>query len=352
MKPFLICLSIVFISLSSFAGGEVRNGGGGWMSDGQYMTFYSAKIPAQKRPLEVSEIPGLDYLTKKILALQTSEEVKNQILSTIFPIGDRSYHSTNASQFDDKLKKELRRKYAQLMNVPVENVVIFATTDPVSRETILLPEFYQLKESEQAAILFHESLWILNPLLEYAQVVSAEEAAQAFFENPLVGQNVYAFYYQLSRLLKDSTLPLMAALQFDKSSGVFQSVTDFEKTYISLNTVFDDSFLTCLTNTATVEGLDFPRTTDLKNCAQVLFNSSLSLSMKHPSSLFYKALMNYLKAGGYISLTTPNPRSVWENIQNSSLEITPTQRKILNQNVMTLNITTKNYEPLGQLNFY
>ncbi|MFM6930465.1 MAG: hypothetical protein ACKOX6_18525 [Bdellovibrio sp.] len=352
MKLLLTCLSLVFFSTSGFAGGEVRNGGGGWTSDGQYMTFYSAKIPAQRSPLEVSGVPGLNYLIQKILTLQTSENVKNQLLTAIFPTEDRSYHSTNASQFDEKLKQELRQKYAQLMNIPVENVVLFATTDPESRETILLPEFYQLKETEQAAILFHEALWVLNPLLKYADVVAAESAAQAFFEQPLVGQNVYAFYSQLSRLLKDATLPLAVALHLDTTSGVFPSFTEFEKNYINLNVIFDDSFLTCLIETATVEGLDFPKTTPLKDCAQILLSSTIQLSMRYPSSFFLKALVSYTKAGGYVALTTPYITSKWNLFRDHSLAVAPKDSTILSQKVLTFDVANKSNVPTAQLNFY
>lgn len=352
MKILLVCLSLIFLSLSSLAGGEVRNGGGGWTSDGQYMTFYSAKIPAQRRPLEISEIPGLNYLIQKVLSLQISEGAKNQILTAIFPTEDRSYHTTNASQFDEKLKQELRQKYAQLMNIPVEKVVIFATTDPEHQETILLPEFYHLRESEQAAILFHEALWILNPLLEYADVVAVESAAQAFFEQPLVGQNVYAFYSQLSRLLKNGIVPLTAALQFDQTSGVFNSSTDFDRTYISLNTLFDDASLQCLIETATVVGLEFPRTADLKNCAQIILSNAIGSSMRYPSSLFYKSLVLYLKDGGYISLNSINITSAWRLAQGSNLNISPKESTILNQNVLTFIIVNDKNDTIGQLNFY
>lgn len=299
MKSFLALLPLLLVSMSSLAGIEVRNGGGGWVSDGQYMTFYSAKIPVQRKPLEASKIPGMNYLVKKMLGLKTVEGVKTQILKTIFPVSDRPYYAVDATQFNESLKKDLRSKYAHLMHISEENVAVFATTDPVSHETFLLPEFYKLREPEQAAILFHESLWVLDPNLDYTKIVAAEEAAQAYFESDTESEHVHAFYYQLSLLLFDRTVPLNAALQFDRDHHILPLQPNTKN--LSLKNVFGVDFITCIANSEDYNNRNPIMPESQGPCAQMLFNKVITLSMKNPSSVFYKALLDFLKQGGLIS---------------------------------------------------
>ena len=97
MKFLMMILPLMFVSASGLAGIDVRNGGGGWTNDGQYMTFYSAKIPVKKKPLANAQIPGLDLLLKKVFALKVTESVRTEILKTIVPVSDRSYYAVDAT---------------------------------------------------------------------------------------------------------------------------------------------------------------------------------------------------------------------------------------------------------------
>lgn len=298
MKSLLLILPLLFVSISSFAGIEVRNGGGGWTSDGQYMTFYSAKIPAQKKPLNSSEIPGLNYLVKKIFTLKITESLRTDILKSIFPVSNRNYYKTNASEFDEDLQKDLKKKYAAIMGMSQENIAIFATTNPASNETILLPDFYQLSESEQAAILFHESLWILSPRLNYAHIISAEQAAQAYFENDRIAENIQTFYYILSLLMDDPTIPLIASLHFDKEHNLFPSKVDGT---VPLESLFGREFIQCLA-TSNNRAYELPTISGGQRiCSQQLFAAVVKSSMKYPSSIFFKSLLDYLKSEGSIT---------------------------------------------------
>lgn len=84
-----------------------------------------------------------------------------------------------------------------------------------------LPDFYKLTKIEQASILFHESLWILRNELNYGQVISMEQYAQAYFESNNSPENFYRFYSQLSFLLDDATVGFLATLRFDQKQKIF-----------------------------------------------------------------------------------------------------------------------------------
>lgn len=347
MKSLITILSLLCISISSLAGIEVRNGGGGWTSDGQYMTFYSAKIPAQRKPLDPSQVPGLNYLVAKVFSLKITEAVRAEILKSIFPVSNRSYYTTNSSQFDENSKKDLRKKYAGIMGINEENIAVFATTNPMHNETILLPDFYKLTESEQAAILFHESLWILNPLLNYVNIITAEQAAQAYFENANVGENVHAFYYQLSLLMEDRTIPLIAALQFDRNQGFFPS--NINKNSSPLESVFGREFLKCLADSENLS-YQIPLIPSFQTaCSQMLFTSTIKYSMKYPSSIFYKSLLDYLKSGGNISYSPEAPFRISDfSSQKVFLNLTPKEGEVSG---LSFTVVNSYDEVLGRLTF-
>lgn len=340
-------LPLFFLSISCLAGIEVRNGGGGWTNDGQYMTFYSAKIPVQKKALDPSQIPGLNYLVNKMFSLEITEQARTEILKAIFPVSNRSYYSANASQFDENLKEDLRRKYAEIMGMREQNIAIFATTNPSSSETVLLPDFYKLKESEQAAILFHESLWLLNPNLNYSSILAAEEAAQAYFENEQDGEKIHAFYYQLSLLMNDRTIPLGAALQFDKNRHLFPSALTANT--VSLEAVFGTDFLKCMADSENAYYLVQRSNTTQRPCSEILFNTIIKFSMKCPTSVFYKSLLDYLKRGGDISFFADTPYRLDDfPIKGGAFEVVPKVGYISGISFMVLD---NNNNSLGYLNF-
>ncbi|MFM6930468.1 MAG: hypothetical protein ACKOX6_18540 [Bdellovibrio sp.] len=346
MKSLAMVLTFLFASLSCFAGIEVRNGGGGWTNEGQYMTFYSAKIPVQKKALTPEEIPGLSYLVSKMFSLKTTERIKTQILKTIFPVTDRSYYTTNAEKFDERLKKDLCNKYADIMGVSQDNIAIFATTNPASSETVLLPDFYKLRESEQAAILFHESLWILSPRLNYINILAAEEAAQAYFENAALPENVYAFYYQLSLLMDDRSIPLSASLDFDKEQNIFPS--KLAKT-APLEALLGRDFLNCLAESDS-QTYRLPTLSAAQRvCSENLFSPVVKSSMKKPSSVFYKSLLDFLKREGDIAFI-PEQSHRLSDLANPNLflNIVPKESETLG---LSFTVVNSYNEIVGYLTF-
>ncbi|NUN06174.1 MAG: hypothetical protein HUU57_10475 [Bdellovibrio sp.] len=297
MKKLITFIITFILTGQVWAAREVQNGGGGWMSDGEYKTFYSAEIPVTRKPLEINEIPGLSFLLKKVVDLHISENHRAKLLDKILPTSKRIYYRVNADRLDAEKYQELISKYSAVMGVAKENLTIFATTDAKSAETFLLPDFYKLTELELAVVLLHESAWMLDPLLDYQGVVTFEQATQAFFEDGTTAQNVHSFYRQLSLLLKDPRVALLPTLQFDIDAGVLPA-------RLVLKDVFGESYLTCLASPV-LDAMDMLYHS--QNCARTLQSQILKLSLKHPSSLFFAALLNYLNTGHSILLQKQKP---------------------------------------------
>lgn len=280
MKSLFLVLFFMTISSLGFASREVQNGGGGWVSNDQYMTFYSAKIPVRRQSISYEKIPGLSFLLNKVNGLVISPSDKARLTKLFLTIGKRKYYSVDEGKFDKEFRQELIEKYSKLMGIPADNVTLFAVTDRSSWETFLLPEFYKLKEVEQAAILFHESLWLLREELTYSEVVWTETVAQAYFQEPQSAERFYDFHLQLSTLLGDIRSVLYGALVRDTQVGAFQG-----RENIRVSDLFPDLIKLCGTTT----------------CNQVDISHVIELGMKYPQSVFLKLLIQLLDEGRQVS---------------------------------------------------
>lgn len=118
-----------------------------------------------------------------------------------YPSPKRKYFRAKDGAEFAKVKEKLIIEYSEVTHIPPEHLVLFAITDPVTSATLLLPEFYHLSEVEQAAILFHESLWAGGYDLNYESVIIAEQAAQAYFVNPKDKEIYYRFFSTLNNIL-------------------------------------------------------------------------------------------------------------------------------------------------------
>lgn len=184
------------------AGWEVGNGAGG-INDSKvgYMTFYSANVPVEIFPEEAPAIPGLQFLAQKIAKMPLPTSCTALMYLNTYPSPKRRYFRAKDGEEFDKAKKKLIRQYSAITHIPSEHLVLFAITDPATSTTLLLPEFYHLSEVEQAAILFHESLWAGGYGLSYETVIMAEQAAQAYFLNSNDKETYYRFFATLNNVL-------------------------------------------------------------------------------------------------------------------------------------------------------
>jgi hypothetical protein len=184
-------------------------------------------------------------------------------------------------------------------------VVLFAVTDPTSKTTALFPEFFKLTETEQAAVLFHETMWVLGNSFNYQEVLYLEGAAQAYFENPLNGEAFYNFFYKFSSIL-DMSLKnfLVATLQFDRQNSTTSLIKADGK--INLQDLFGEKWLNC----SLFGG---------SKCQDILLPELLQKYQQDPQSLFLRALVEYvsrpksqiivIRLFGYLGADRSSPRA-------------------------------------------
>lgn len=242
-------LMIVFVSCflafsqGAWAWSRVTNGAGGTVQDGQYLTFYSADVPVQGAPLNVQDVPGLSFLLNQIKSMPVNLEMKGQLLGLAYPVGvERSYYKVSDEDLDLNLRQEIIAEYSKLTRLPPGDLVIFALTNQ-DGQTLLLPEFYQLNQIQQAAVLLHEALWNFKMDLPYGDVVNTEIAAQKYFENPRDPAAYFNFFDALTRVMNHQgphyEILLQAALSYDyakipaKNTMMLSQLlsTDFMKCY-------------------------------------------------------------------------------------------------------------------------
>lgn len=220
MKKLILTL-MIFTSFQSFAG---QDGGGGGVikRDGMYLTFGSAGMKVKlSAALQLEQIPSLNLLLSVLDAqILLPAEFRGQFLQATLPSDLRRYFKIDQSQLNSETYARLIREYSKLWGGQVDpkNLDIAAIT--VGQDTFLLPPFYHLKAVEQAAILFHESLWIVKPSIAYEDLVSAEITMQSHIEK-YGSQSVYNADLMVifGNALNNTALILAAALIEDLRLG-------------------------------------------------------------------------------------------------------------------------------------
>lgn len=322
----LLFLGLVFFNLSAFGGTERGNGGGGLHINGLYQTFYSAGIYIN--PMPETEIPGAYLFSKTIESLSGENKNKSLLLKNALPFGDRKFYRIMENSVDDHLMAKLIKIYAGLVNQPSNAITLFAITDTEKKATYLLPSYFQLKESEQAAILFHESLWILNPKLEYSTIINAEMAFQKFVELKSIGKFDLALPVFLSQFFNDKSISLKSAFIADSqkpTNGIVNSdrtilvknliadIDNCEKDYafslLKLNPIIEtvqlNDILTCEINNQNIDSLN-------------------SLLEKYPQSFFLKELINVLSSNNesfHLKIRLLSQKDTFKNFGGSTQKV-------------------------------
>ena len=246
---FLTVLIMTLTGAIAIAASETGKGGGGINRNGKVLSFGSAKT-VQVLPLDPREIPGLSEVQNGILDLTISEVQKARLVESVKPDSIRKYFKI--SNISAVKKAELIAEYQKAVVVNSSTIVILAVTDPIAKETYLLPEFFALNDSvSQAAILFHEGLWIVNAFrdqrrkaLSYAEVIDLE---MAFEKNLRERKFIPELYLGLAKVFGRKTIAFHAAAQIDMKSGALNGLA-LEDGTISLKDFvgqdFFDFFLT------------------------------------------------------------------------------------------------------------
>lgn len=284
---FLVMIAMC-IGVNSFAGPRtVGNGGGGVVRDGFYMTFGSAGLYVDPEPMPMASIPGLELTIQTIRSLGISQASGLQQL--VMPFGARKYYNVVKERFDEAAFRALREEYAKLAKVPADSIAIFAVTEPETRRTFLLPEFFGLQPAEQAAILFHEAYWIQKPKATYQDVVRAEIAFQKFVEARAEGKYDPLLADRLGDLYEDRALSLNMHLQHDLKSGALAALGASAQGGVPAWTFLEPG-LHCDNHAEYHQG--YARGAVVASSRQMEFVYDLSL--KHPESFFLRAMVDVL----------------------------------------------------------
>lgn len=199
---YYIFVLVFLTSISTFAyiykGQDGGNGGGGIVVDGHVMTFKSAGVKLEGDNLK--EVPGLQILIDSIMDLNIDFKLKQKLLNS-FSGENRKYYKSKPISLETY--DRIISVYAELLNVDPKKLTLFAVTDSKTRSTFLLADFFKLKPVEQAAVLFHEAVWIFDSKTNYYDTVKVEMAYQAYVENPMNEKARYEFLEVLSEILND-----------------------------------------------------------------------------------------------------------------------------------------------------
>lgn len=322
----LLFLGLLLFNLSVFGGTERGNGGGGLQTNGVYRTFYSAGVYVN--PMPETEIPGAYLFSQTIKSLSGENNGKSLLLMNALPFGDRKFYRIMENSVDDHLMARLIKIYSDLVNQPSNAITLFAITDTEKKATYLLPSYFQLKESEQAAILFHESLWILNPKLEYSTIISAEMAFQKFVEFQSIGKFDLALPVFLSQFFKDKSISLKSAFIAD-SQNPTNGIVNSDRTILVKNLIADmdncekDYAFSLLKVNPLIETVQL---NDILKCEISYQNidSLNSLLEKYPQSFFLKELTNVLSRNNdyfHLKIRLLSPKDTFKNFGGSTQRI-------------------------------
>lgn len=196
----IVAFVFLLISFSVFAGTEIQNGGVGLKINGQTATFYSAKINILPTPLVAIE--GMSILIDTISRSYIGAESKFALLNSIVPNAKRKYFQLENNTPNTETVRSILLEYQQNTGVNSNDLTLFALTNPTTKTTLLLPDFFSLSPVEKATILFHESMWIQGSIQTVEQMISLEYLFQQLLEkkNP---SSIFEFYEMLSPLLGD-----------------------------------------------------------------------------------------------------------------------------------------------------
>ncbi|MBS1971345.1 MAG: hypothetical protein JSU04_13640 [Bdellovibrionales bacterium] len=311
-----VLLVVLMVPQMMWGWSRVRNGGGGFYQDGQYLTFYSAKIQVRSTPMKLKEVPGLALLINKINQAPLNPQIKGSLLSLIYPSGSsRTYYQISEKDLTTSQHQDLIEEYRRLTGEPESNLVLFGMTNDKA-ETFLMPEFYKLNEIQQATILFHESLWNLQVEISYDQMVDMEMAAEAYFTNPYDQEAIFDFYDKLGRMLSLKSPVPEVLLQAGFYYTFMQHPPEHpQRQSLPISEVLYFDFLQCYQSRA-------GDAQNLPDCSKRLQATLMVAGTQRDLTLFERALLNVLNDvnfKGFLCLRESYPSDIRQSLFDSDI---------------------------------
>lgn len=274
--------------------GREGNGGGGVERDGRYMTFYSAGLYTEPFPAQDNEeVPGLiDLLDFFEKFPHLSDEERLRFIGTSLPSANHSYYKAKEDRFDEATLRRLIAEFSRVTGQPIEEIRLFAITDTQSRNTFLLPSFYQLTRQEQMTILFHENYWILNPKANYQTVIAAEMAFQAVLAKPSKMNRVL----ELLKYIGEPADRMLAIIRYDLQSEALKGLLGSGST-LPMVELLGEKFFACMEKSNYLG----------EACLESIKLNVYRLTQKYPHSL----LLAYLNSRAEFIGNARTPLGVW-----------------------------------------
>ncbi len=323
-----LCLQISNVALAQVEqGNDKGNGGGGVFQDGRYMTFGSAGVGVyvDRNELTTDQVPQLKYVMDLMMTSPyINVNTGSRYVQALATSSSRKYYNVQNSKFTSETRARLLGEFSRLTNLDASKLALFAITDTVTKTTYILPEFYKLRPTEQAAIIFHEGYWIVNPDSTYQQVVDAEISFQRYLENMSSNVSLMAW---LEKIMDPNQL-LSTAFVIDNQNGVFNAVS--KKGKIRVGVILGEQGLNCIKNSGAYD------------CHDLMLNSVYQVSKNYPNSITIKMITNWLLTGKNIGISYPYQSnfSIKERISgrevldpNLSLSQTTTSQGLLMNNI-------------------
>lgn len=229
------------------AGTEINNGGAGISINGKVATFYSAQMQVNPVPLKTSST--MTILTGLIKKLNIPNNATIELSENVIPSFDRTYYAVTEESIDPETLRTIKEEYSRVTKTSVENITIFALTDPQSKITLLLPDYFKLNENEQVAILFHESLWINKRVKNYENMLEIEKDTQIYSMYPHDCTPRYNLIKRIEAIFNEKTWAL---------NSIFRCETEKYHVY---------------TNAGSVPFYDFFNSTEMGTFAQITLTS-------------------------------------------------------------------------------
>ena len=298
-----IFTAILTINLASTYAQE--NGAGGIKKNGVYKSLYSAGVKISADP--ETDIPGAELYTKTISSL-VSGDIATNLLGAALPLGARTFYKIVDDEANKNAVKQILGEYIKITGEDINNLAVFALTERDTKTTYLLPSFYKLKKSEQAAVLFHEANIIMLEATTPVKLVYAEMAFQEYIEKDQAG----SWSNKLPKVLEELTgltdIAFFHALQADARLKTTPELIDVD-TNIFISRFFGESCaLSILPGHKWLFGtLLPPMSVDISYASLACqYNRSsvsdiVTLMSRYPKSYFLKELVDYVLNGGVLT---------------------------------------------------
>jgi len=271
------------------------NGGGGIHRDGNYMTFYSAGFYIEPTEINDEEIPQLNEMVTFFNDVSIlSEKTKIKYLQALMPSSKRQYYKVKPDTFTEEVKQSVLKAYAETLNLPIEEVVIFAITHEGT--TYFFPEYFELSDIEQKTVLYHEASWVVNPEDTYKAIIDKEILFQAYLEEPNNPKRVVGF----SKSIGTNTDILISAINYDLGNDYLEGITHYDGGQkIQLKILLGDKWFNCvLESSATSEDCYGHVQSNLYFLKQK-HNRSVLLEMLYESAVNKKLFVGYNGRSAY-----------------------------------------------------